>query len=147
MKEIDEKVKVDTLIKVERDRVYDALTTGEGMDAWFTKGAEIDARHGGKILFRWKNWGVENYTGETGGPVLQAKPPERFTFQWPADSGLYNSTVEISLEEVQEGTIVRLREFGFEDTPTGLRDMLNRATGWGEAVTLLKFYLEHGVTC
>jgi hypothetical protein len=42
--------------------------------------------------------------------------------------------------------VVHLTEKGYTNTPGGRRNMLECASGWGEALTLLKFYLEHGVT-
>jgi uncharacterized protein YndB with AHSA1/START domain len=142
---IDEKVSFSTLVRVSQGRAYDAITTAEGLDAWFTTGASVDARPGGKIIFRWKDWGPERYTGENGGSVLEAKWPEHFIFQWKADSLSYDTTVEIYFEPTDEGTVVTLSEYGFEDSPAGLKDMLNRASGWAQALTLMKFYLEHGM--
>jgi len=142
---IDEKVSFNTLIRVSPERVYDSLTTSDGLDAWFTQGAEVDAKTGGRIVFRWKNWGLEKFTGELGGPVLEARRPERFVYQWKVDIGSYNTTVEIDLKPVDDGTIVRLVEHGYEDDGNGLRNMLNRAGGWAEVLTLLKFFLEHGL--
>ena len=49
-------------------------------------------------------------------------------------------------EAVENGAIIRLREYGYEDTPSGRRGILECAAGWGEALTLLKFYVEHGIT-
>jgi uncharacterized protein YndB with AHSA1/START domain len=144
-KKIDEKASFSTLIRVEPERVYDALATKEGLDSWFTTRATVDARPGGKIHFYWENWGPERYTGENGGPVLEAKRPERFVFQWKVDVGTNITTVEIDIKPDKEGTVVSLIEYGYEDTPTGLRNMLNRASGWAQALTLMKFFLEHGV--
>jgi uncharacterized protein YndB with AHSA1/START domain len=140
----DEKVKFNTLVRVKPERAYDAIATSDGLDAWFTTGASVDARPGGHIHFRWKDWGLERYTGENRGPVLEAKRPERFVFQWKADSGGYDTTVEINFEPVEEGTAVRLIEYGYEDTPAGMQDLLNRVSGWAQVLTLMKFYLEHG---
>ena len=141
----ERKVNFGLLVRATPARVYDALTTSDGLDAWFTEGASVDARPGGSIRFRWKNWGPFEYTGENGGPVLEAKRPERFVFQWKADSGGYSTTVEIGFEPRETGTFVRLVEYGYEEGPTGLQDLLNRATGWGCVLTLMKFYVEHGV--
>lgn len=145
MKTIDEKVRVTILVRATPGRVYDAIATAEGLDAWFTTGATVDARPGGHIHFRWRDWGFDKYTGENGGPVLEARRPERFVFQWKVDTDSYNTTVEFDFEPVEQGTVVRLVEYSYEDTPTGLKDMLARASGWGEALTLMKFYVEHGV--
>ena len=40
---------------------------------------------------------------------------------------------------------MRLLEHGYQDTPSGRLAFADCATGWGEALKLLKFYLEHGV--
>jgi uncharacterized protein YndB with AHSA1/START domain len=144
-KTIDAAIKHSILIRAEPKRVYEALTTAKGLDAWFTEGAKVDARPGGHITFRWKNWGPDLYTGEDGGPVLEAQPPERFIFQWHPDNSSYRTTVEITSVKSDKGTIVQLREYGYQDTPNGLKAMLDCATGWGEALTLLKFFVEHGI--
>lgn len=141
----DENVTFDIIVRVKPETVYDALTTAEGLDGWFTSGASIDAKPGGKLVFRWKNWGPSNYTGELGGPVLEAERPRRFVFQWPVDSGSYLTTVEIDIEPHVEGTLVRLVESGYDTGPDSIRDMLNRAAGWSQALLLMKMYLEHGI--
>lgn len=143
---MDQKVDFRSLIRTTPERVYDAIATSEGLDAWFTTGALVDAKPGGRIQFRWKDYGPEKYNGENEGPVVEACRPERFVFQWRADSGGYDTTVEIDFEPHEGGTIVHLVEYGYEDSLVGMQDLLNRATGWGCVLTLMKFYLEHGVT-
>jgi uncharacterized protein YndB with AHSA1/START domain len=142
---IDDPISHDVFIQASRERVYDALTTSSELDSWFTTGASVDARPGGEIWWRWKDWGPNHVTTEDGGPVLVAQRPERFVFQWHPDDPRYSTIVEFALEEASGGTIVRLRESGYEDTPTGCQALIGCATGWGEALTLLKFYLEHGI--
>jgi hypothetical protein len=41
---------------------------------------------------------------------------------------------------------VKVVEHGFEDTPSGLKNMLERAAGWGEALTLMKFHVERSLS-
>jgi uncharacterized protein YndB with AHSA1/START domain len=143
---LDAVINQTTLVRAKPEIVYNALTTAEGLDSWFTTGSFVEARPGGKIIFRWKNWGPEQISGEDGGPVLEAPPPARFVFQWHPDDPSYATTVKVDFEAVSEGTIVRLREQGYEDTPSGRRAFADCASGWGEALTLLKFYVEHGLT-
>ncbi len=126
--------------------VTDAIATANGLDVWFTRGASVDPEAGGQIQFRWEKHGLNHYSGENGGPILEARRPERFVFQWKADSGLYLTTVEIDFDAVEMGTVIRLTESGYEDSPVGVQDFLNRVSGWAEALTLMKFYVEHGVT-
>lgn len=134
-----------TFIRADPSQVYSALTTAEGLDAWFTQGARVDARPGGEIHFRWVNWGPEHITAEDSGPVLEATPPSRFVFQWHPDLPDYATTVEVDILPAEGGTIVSLREHGYADTPAAQVAMIDCASGWGEALTLLKFYLEYGV--
>ncbi len=125
------------LVRAEPERVYDALTTAAGLDGWFTTGAAVDARPGGEIRFRWRDWGPDRITDEDGGPVLEARRPERLVFQWSPDRHGEPTTVEVDFEVVEEGTVIRLRERGYQDTPAGRRQILDCAAGWGEALTLL----------
>jgi uncharacterized protein YndB with AHSA1/START domain len=142
---LDLEIKHAVFIRAGRERVYDALTTAAGLDGWFTTGAFVEARPRGEIRFRWKDWGPDHITAEDGGPVLEAQRPERFIFQWHPDNPSYATTVEINFESCDEGTIVQLREYGYQETSPGRRALLDCATGWGEALTLLKFYVEHGI--
>ncbi len=134
---------MSTLVRAPRESVYDALTTARGLDAWFTTGSEVDPRVGGELVWRWADWGPDRYTGEDRGPVLEARRPERYVFGWQEKLG--GTTVEVDFEEHADGTVVRLREHGYPDTPEAWRQFVSCATGWGEALTLLKFYVEHGV--
>ncbi len=145
LKLIPETIEHTTFVAAPPEKVYDAIATSEGLDGWFTAGAMVDARSSGRILFRWKDWGPDHITAEDGGPVLEANRPSRFVFQWRPDQPSYATTVEIDFESREGGTVIRLREYGYEDTPSGRRKMLECACGWGEALTLLKFYAEHGI--
>jgi uncharacterized protein YndB with AHSA1/START domain len=135
-----------TLVRATPERVYDALTTAKGLDGWFTKGAVVDPRPGGRIHFKWKDHGVNKYEGESSGPVLEAVRPSKFVFQWKSDSGLTDTTVTIDIAAVKEGSVVHLVESGYQDSPTGLDDYINRVGGWAEALTMMKYFVEHGVT-
>src|SRR5579859_6982884 len=105
-------VNQSVFIRAPREKVYDAFATAAGLDAWFTRGSEVDARPGGAIRFHWVDWGAEqNITADANGTVLEAKRPERFVFEWGAPGE--ESTVEIVLEERDGGTLVKLREYGF----------------------------------
>lgn len=138
-------IKHSTLIRSSPTDIYHALTTSVGLDSWFTQGSSVNPVPGGEIHFRWVDWGPDHVTTEDGGPVLEAIFPERFVFQWHPDTPDYATTVEIMVSPAEDGTIVSLREYGFADTPSACIALINCAIGWGEALTLLKFYIEYGV--
>jgi uncharacterized protein YndB with AHSA1/START domain len=125
-------------------QVYETLTTGEGWDGWFTDGTEVNAAPEGQIRLRWRDFGAGHWTTEDGGPVLDALPDERFVFQW--SPGERPTTVSFTLEPLGPGTLVKLTESGYSASERDARAHVGCAVGWGEALTLLKFYLEHGLT-
>ena len=137
-----------TIIRVPIERVYDALSTAEGLDEWFTQGAEVDRKVGGNILFRWESERADVQSGviEDGGRIFEVDRPTHFAFQWHPDNNSYATNVHFKLEETEKGTVVSVQEYGFENTPKGRKALIGCATGWGEAFTMLKYYLEHGIT-
>lgn len=140
-------VRFDTLVRAAPGSVFDAMATTDGLDRWFTRGGStLEPGPGGALVFRYQNWGTENFTGEMVGEVVEHRRPEKFVFRWPVDSGGYMTTVRIDFEPHADGTLVRLVEGVYEPGDVGLQDMLNRASGWAQALTLMKFWVEHGVT-
>ena len=142
---IEAEIRQTTLVRAEPEEVYDGIATAEGLNAWFTHNSELDPRPDGNIVFRWKDWGPDKYTLDSKGKVLEAKRPEKFVFQWSSDTQEYATTIEMKFERVEEGTVIRLREYGYQNTPSGIAAMLECAAGWGEALTLLKYYVEHNI--
>ena len=133
-----------TYIDAPPQQVYDTLTTAAGWDAWFTQGTEVDAGPGGSILLRWSNFGATRYTGQDGGAVLEAVASRRFAFQWtPGDS---TTTVQFELAPRGTGTLLTVEERGHTTSRRDLETLVECAAGWGEALTLLKIFLEEGMT-
>ena len=81
------------------DEVWEALTDPEQLEEWFANDVEFDVREGGDGVFRWDD-GEERRA-----KVLVVEPGERLLFDW-ADEG----EVEFTLEEVEEGTRLLVRE-------------------------------------
>jgi uncharacterized protein YndB with AHSA1/START domain len=136
-----------TYVHASPPKVWDALTTAQGLDGWFTSGAQADVTPTGFIHFRWRDWGPDRVNTEAHCPVLDAQPPARLVFQWRpvANDASVSTTSEVDLERRGLGTIVHLREHGYPLTADGLRAYRECAVGWGEALTLLKFWVEHGL--
>ena len=81
------------------DEVWEALTDPEQLEEWFANDVELDVREGGDGVFRWDD-GEERRA-----KVLVVERGERLVFDW-ADEG----EVEFTLEEVEEGTRLLVRE-------------------------------------
>lgn len=131
-----------TLIHRPRSEVFPLMATARGIDRWFTTGMLLDEEPGGVIEFRWENWGPDRYSGSSSGTVLEYVPEERFVFTWWEDAP---TTITIEFEDRRDGCVVTVHEQGYRDDPVGWERCIECATGWGEALTLLKFHAEHGL--
>jgi uncharacterized protein YndB with AHSA1/START domain len=79
--------------------VWEALTDPAQLEEWFANDVELDATEGGEGVFRWDNGEERRAT------VVEATPRERLVLDWD-DEG----SVELTLEEVDEGTRLHVRE-------------------------------------
>ncbi len=75
MSMLELEIRYATLVRAARDKVYGGIATADGLDGWFIDGAEVDARPGGHIRFRWRQWGADRLSCEDGGPVPEALRP------------------------------------------------------------------------
>ncbi|MQR94378.1 SRPBCC family protein [Fictibacillus phosphorivorans] len=134
-----------TYIKVTVEDVYHTISTAQGWNAWFTDetSLEIYPDRTGEIRMRWINFGSEKVTIEDGGSILEAIPNQKFVFQW--SPGEQISTVTIELKPYKDGTLVVLNESGYTHSERDIRACIGCSVGWGEALALLKVYLEHGI--
>ncbi len=123
-------------------KVWAALTTAEGLGAWFGDEATIDLRPGGVARMRW-----------TGGfsvdmRVERVEEPTVFGFTWqlyglPADDPR-RTYVEFTLEPVGAGTRLRVVESGFAQLPEdAYRKAYDANTqGWASELSELVDYLD-----
>ena len=124
-------------------KVWAALTTAEGLGAWFGNEATIDLRPGGAARMRWNE---EGFTAEM--RVERVEEPRVFGFTWPiyglpADDPR-RTYVEFTLEPVGAGTRLRVVESGFAQLP---EDVYRKAydgntDGWAKELAELAAYLD-----
>ena len=122
--------------------VWAALTTAEGLAAWFGNQAAIDLHPGGPARMSW-----------TGGPTVdmrveRVEEPRVFGFTWqifglPEDDPR-RTYVEFTLEPVGAGTRLRVVESGFAQLP---EDAYRKAydgnsEGWASELGELAAYLD-----
>lgn len=138
----DAKIKQRTFIKATPEKVFKTITSASEWDKFFTTGMTLEPTQGGQCRFMWKDWGPDFYSLEVPGEVVEIDPPTLFSFAW--GSGDNKTTVRFELQGKHEGTVLTITEDGYQDTPKHREAILDCASGWGEAATLLKFYMEHG---
>ena len=81
------------------DEVWEALTEPERLEEWFATEVELDLRPGGEGVFRWGD-GDERHA-----IVEEVEEERRLVLGWE-DEG----RVVLELEEVEDGTLVRVVE-------------------------------------
>jgi uncharacterized protein YndB with AHSA1/START domain len=124
------------------DQVWAALTTAEGLAAWFGDEAAIDLRPGGSA---WMKWG-SGYTADM--RVERVEEPTVFGFTWhifglPEDDPR-RTYVEFTLEPVGAGTRLTVVETGFAQlADDAFRTAYDGNTkGWAEELGDLVDYLD-----
>jgi uncharacterized protein YndB with AHSA1/START domain len=94
-------------VEIERDivfpaspaEVWEALTEPERLEEWFASEVSLDARPGGKGVFRWGDG------DERRAVVRELEPEERLVLDWEDDG-----QVVLELEEVDGGTRLHVVE-------------------------------------
>ena len=124
------------------ERVWAALTTAEGLGAWFGDEAVIDLRPGGSARMRWSG---EGYTAQM--RVERVEEPVVFGFTWHI-FGLpggdpRRTYVEFTLEPAGAGTRLTVTESGFAQLPDDrYREAYDGNTdGWAKELGELAAYL------
>ena len=144
IKDSKDKIEQQIVISAPVERVWEVLTSADGLKAWYAfGGAEIDLHPGGRLVFRW------DQHGRYPGIVEAAEANHRFSFRFaPFEENIEptkgNSTlVDIMLTPEKTGnTTVHLTETGYQalDMPDDqkLENYLTSKEAWADALKLLK---------
>lgn len=130
-----------TYILASPEELYRRLTSGVGWERWFASRAEVGENVGQAIYFRWDDFGPDHYTAEDHGRVLQLEKNRLFSFSWhPGD---FETAVIFEFQPHHEGCFLSVLEKGYRFVSNDMKLALQVAAGWGEALTLFKFFVEH----
>ena len=122
--------------------VWTALTTAEGLGAWFGNEAAIDLRPGGSAWMKWDN----GHTADM--RVERVEEPRVFGYTWHIyglpDDDPRRTYVEFTLEPDGAGTRLTVTESGFSQLPEdAYREAFDGNTqGWGSELAELVGYLD-----
>ena len=123
--------------------VWAALTTAEGLGAWFGDEATIDLRPGGAARMRWAEAG---FTAEI--RVERVEEPKVFGFTWPIyglpEDDPRRTYVEFTLEPAASGTRLTVVESGFAQLPEDAHRKAydGNTDGWAKELAELAAYLD-----
>jgi len=134
-----------TFIAAPSEKVYTAISTGSGWDSWFTTKASIDLEEM-HYHFYWENFGGGRETVSQEGRIIHADLNRTFGLEWQTAKDGNRTVATFVLTPHGAGTLVELEESGYTWDERDIKVSLICAGGWGEALTLLKFHLEHGLT-
>jgi uncharacterized protein YndB with AHSA1/START domain len=124
------------------DKVWAALTTAEGLGAWFGDEAKIDLRPGGAAWMRWAG----GHTADM--RVERVEEPTVFGFTWHIyglpEGDPRRTYVEFTLEPAGAGTRLRVVETGFAQLPEDAHHKAydGNTEGWASELAELAAYLD-----
>jgi uncharacterized protein YndB with AHSA1/START domain len=124
-------------------RVWAALTTADGLSAWFGDKAAIDLQPGGA---GWMQWSGQGYTADM--RVERVEEPVVFGFTWKIsglpDGDPRRTYVEFTLEPAGSGTRLRVVETGFSQLPDDVyqTEYDGHVEGWQTELDEMIVYLD-----
>jgi len=129
-------------LKQPREKVWAALTTAEGLGAWFGNKASIDLRPGGSASMAWDS-------GDTASMrVERVEEPSVFGFTWHIyglpETDPRRTYVEFTLEPAGVGTRLTVVESGFSQLPDDEHKAAfdGNTRGWASELGELVAYLD-----
>ena len=119
---INDQIERTVVVSASPEQVWQALTTEDGMKAWFGDIAVMDVRPGGEAVFGWSD------DGQSFDAVIETVDPySRFSFRWAANADTTvedgpSTLVEFLIETEHEGTRITVVETGFASFPEDVRE-------------------------
>lgn len=123
--------------------VFDAVVNPHRLSQFFTTGGAKGALAAGTEV----TWDFHDFPGAFPVRVQEVVPDEKITLQWEADGAANTwTTVTMTFQPLDDGrTLVRISEYGWPDTDTGLKSCLGNCEGWTGMLCAMKAWLEHGI--
>ncbi len=130
-------VQAQMLIRKSIHEVFEAFINPEiTTNFWFTKSTG-KLEEGKTIIWEW-----EMYNAKSEVKVLQIIPNQLIKTEW----GLFSNNVDYEFKEMEKGTLVIIKSYGYSEKGDELLSVINDNTG-GFTTVLdgCKAYLEHGI--
>jgi uncharacterized protein YndB with AHSA1/START domain len=124
------------------ERVWQALTTAEGLGTWFGHKAEIDLRVGGQAKLSWNSGDTATLT------IERLEAPRVFGYTWAIyglpEGDARRTYVEFTLEPTSTGTTLTMVESGFAQLPDAEHQKAfpGNTEGWTNELGELVAYLD-----
>lgn len=119
-------VRREVVLPLRPEELWPSLTEADRLADWFAPEVDIDARPGGDAVFRW-----EDATRRA--VIEEVDAPRRLSFRWAEvgdDGEAERSRVEFTLEEVEDGTRLRVVETAAGEALPATAAMLGAGDAW-----------------
>jgi len=129
-------IELEFVVPGSPEQVWDAIATGPGMSAWFTK-ASVDEFVGGTVTFHFGD------DGTSSGPVTIWEPPSRFGYEevgWSGDAPPVATEVVVTSRSGGE-CVVRMVHSLFTDRDDWDDELESFEGGWPVFFAVLRLYL------
>lgn len=130
--------------------VFEAVVNPQQLSQYFTTGGAKGRLEPGAVV----TWDFHDFPGAFPVNVVEVEKDRRIVLRWDAadgaagddPAGAYQTTVEITFEGLEDGrTLVRITEYGWNQTPEGLKSALGNCEGWTGMLCAMRVWLEHGI--
>jgi uncharacterized protein YndB with AHSA1/START domain len=123
--------------------VFEAVVDPAQLSEFFTTGGAQGRIEAGAEV----TWDFHDFPGAFPVLVQEVVPNEKVVLQWEAgDDARTWTTVTLTFQELEDGrTYVRINEFGWPGTETGLKSCLGNCEGWTGMLCAMKVWLENGI--
>ncbi|MGE6395221.1 SRPBCC family protein [Chryseobacterium scophthalmum] len=130
-------VQAQMLIRKPIQEVFEAFIDPEiTTNFWFTKSTG-KLEEGETIIWEW-----EMYNAKSEVKVLQIIPNQLIKTEW----GLFSNNVDYEFKEMEKGTLVIIKSYGYSEKGDELLSVINdNAGGFTTVLDGCKAYLEHGI--
>ena len=136
--------RIERSVKLSRPRreVWQAITTAEGLSAWFGEQATIDLRPGGEATMTFSGGMTVDMR------VERVEEPAVFAYSWRLpdlpEHDPRRTYVEFTLEPDGDGTLLRVAESGFAQLPVDTRRETydSHSAGWSRELAELVAHLD-----
>jgi len=145
-----DRIEKDVVLRAPRGRVWKALANVEEFNQWFGVNLQGEFAPGAKLSGRIRHKGYEHLTMAI--TIERFEPEHTLAWRWHpgaeggevAKSEEETTHVVFTLDEVPEGTRLRVVETGFDRVPVSRRERVFRENegGWTGQMKAIKKYLE-----
>lgn len=134
-------LEIQTSLQVQKSKeeVFEAIVDPSKMSNYFISEASGRMEEGKSI-----EWKFPEFEDRFSIQVLEVRPSDYISYEWEGAAGK-SLKVEISLEEVTGGTLVKISEGKMPNDDEGLKWFGGNTAGWANFLACLKAYLEYGI--